>query len=126
MKVTNIPKNINKKKQIPKFSKEAEEREFWQKSDSTEYIDWKKAKSVTFENLRPSTKVISLRLPENLLNDLKKIAHKMDVPYQSLIKVFLSEKMEERYKYSYTPKKGKKRPAKHRSRKQKDEHLKTA
>jgi predicted DNA binding CopG/RHH family protein len=81
-------------KKIPKFNTEDEERDFWSRSDSTEYIDWKKSKSQTFSKLKPSTRTISLRLPESLLNELKLLANKRDVPYQSLIKIFLKERID--------------------------------
>ncbi len=83
------------KKQIPRFKNEDEEREFWATHDSTEYLDWAKAKRAVFPNLKPSTKSISLRLPESILVGLKMLANKRDVPYQSLLKVFLAEKVEE-------------------------------
>ena len=83
-----------KKKRIPKFKSEKEEREFWAKEDSTEYIDWPKAKRVVLPNLKPSLKTISLRLPEHMLAELKLLANKRDIPYQSLLKVFLSERIE--------------------------------
>jgi predicted DNA binding CopG/RHH family protein len=81
-------------KPIPEFASEAEERAFWESpdNDSTEYIDWSKAKVVSFPNLRPSTKTISLRLPEDLLDTIRSRAHKLDVPYQSLMKLWLAEK----------------------------------
>ncbi len=81
-------------KKIPKFNTEDEERDFWSRSDSIEYIDWKKSKSQIFSKLKPSTKTISLRLPESLLNELKLLANKRDVPYQSLIKIFLKERID--------------------------------
>ena len=84
-------------KKIPEFKNEDEEREFWSTHDSTDYIDWSKAKRVTFPNLKPSTKTISIRLPETLLSDIKFLANKKDVPYQSLIKMFLYEKIEEEF-----------------------------
>ena len=83
------------KKKVPKFANEDAEREFWAEHDSSEYIDWSKAKRVIFPNLKPSTKTISLRLPESLLDQLKLLAHKRDVPYQSLLKVFLAERVEQ-------------------------------
>ena len=86
---------MKKLKEIPKFKNEAEEREFWANHDSTEYIDWDQAEQVTFPKLRPSTKTISLRLPEFMLNELRAIAHKRDVPYQSLIKIFLKERIDQ-------------------------------
>ena len=81
-------------KRIPKFKNEDEEREFWVSHDSTEYINWKQAKRVTLPNLKPSVKKISLRLPESMIEELKLIANKKDVPYQSLMKIFLSERIE--------------------------------
>ena len=81
-------------KRIPKFKNEDEEREFWASHDSAEYIDWGKANRVTFSNLKPSTKKISLRLPESMLEELKLLANKRDVPYQSLLKIFLAERIE--------------------------------
>jgi predicted DNA binding CopG/RHH family protein len=82
------------KKQIPTFKNEDAEREFWATHDSTDYIDWSKAKPAVFPKLKPSTKTISLRLPESIIAALKVLAHKRDVPYQSLLKVFLAEKVE--------------------------------
>ncbi len=80
-------------KKIPKFKSEKEERDFWQTHDSTEYVDWKKAQRLTLANLKPSVKTISLRLPESMLEELKLLANKRDVPYQSLVKVFLSDRI---------------------------------
>jgi predicted DNA binding CopG/RHH family protein len=85
---------MKKLKNIPNFKTEEEEVEFWSKQDSTEYISWEKSKLASFPNLKPSTKTISLRLPEFLLNDLKIIANKRDVPYQSLIKIILKERID--------------------------------
>ncbi len=82
-------------KKIPRFKNEDEEREFWAAHDSTDYIDWNKAKKAVFPNLKPSTKTISLRLSESLLDELKFLANKKDVPYQSLMKIFLTEKVQE-------------------------------
>ena len=81
-------------KNMPKFKTEEEERKFWKKHDSTEYVDWSKAKRAVFPNLKPSTKTISLRLPQTMLEEIKLLANKRDVPYQSLLKVFLSERIE--------------------------------
>jgi predicted DNA binding CopG/RHH family protein len=81
---------------IPKFSNEAAERAFWEKNDSTGYLDWSKARSAVFPNLKPSTKTISLRLPEHLLDAIKVAANARDIPYQSLIKVWLQEKVHSR------------------------------
>ena len=83
------------KKRIPKFKSEDKEREYWAKQDSTEVLDWKKAKKIVLPNLKPSIKTISLRLPESMLEELKLLANKRDVPYQSLLKIFLSERIEE-------------------------------
>jgi len=85
-------------KKIPKFSSDAEERNFWAEADSTEYVDWSKAKSVLFSNLKPSLKTISLRLPELMIEELKLLANKRDVPYQSLIKMFLADRLEKELK----------------------------
>jgi predicted DNA binding CopG/RHH family protein len=86
-------------KTIPKFHSEAEERAFWEspESDSTEYVDWSKAHKSTFPNLKPTTQAISLRLPTSLLESIKIEANKRDVPYQSLIKVWLDEKLKEEW-----------------------------
>jgi predicted DNA binding CopG/RHH family protein len=81
-------------KQLPVFKNEDEEREFWATHDSTEYINWNRAEKVTFSNLKPSVKKISLRLPESMLEELKLLANKRDVPYQSLLKIFLAERIE--------------------------------
>ena len=86
------------KKKIPKFKSEAEERRFWQKHDSSEYIDWKDAKEVVLPNLKPSTRKISIRLPESMIEELKVLANKHDVPYQSFIKIMLKEKIDEELK----------------------------
>ena len=80
-------------KAIPEFASEQEERRFWEKHDSSDYVDWKKAELVVLPNLKPSTKTISLRLPQHLLDSIKSAAHSRDVPYQSLIKVWLQEKL---------------------------------
>jgi len=85
-------------KKIPKFSSDAEERNFWAEADSTEYVDWSKAKRVLFSNLKPSLKTISLRLPKLMIEELKLLANKRDVPYQSLIKMFLAERLEKELK----------------------------
>jgi predicted DNA binding CopG/RHH family protein len=81
-------------KTVPKFSSEAAERTFWEKNDSTEYLDWKKAQVAVLPNLKPSTQTISLRLPQHLLDSIKAAANARDVPYQSLIKVWLQEKLQ--------------------------------
>jgi len=85
---------MKNKKEIPIFNNEDEERNFWAKANSTEYIDWLKAEKITFSNLKPSTKTISLRLPEFILDEIKLLAHKRDVPCQSLIKIFLKDRID--------------------------------
>ena len=90
----------SKKMKIPDFKNEDEERAFWAENESTDYIDWSSAKKATFPNLKPSTKTISLRLPEFMLDELKSLAHKQDVPYQSLIKIFLKERIEKELGYN--------------------------
>jgi len=82
------------KKRIPKFKTEEQERRFWQTHDSTEYVDWSEAETLVMPKLRPSTKTISLRLPESMVEELKVLAHKRDVPYQSLLKGFLSKRID--------------------------------
>jgi predicted DNA binding CopG/RHH family protein len=82
-----------KPKLVPKFRTEAEERRFWQTHDSTEYVDWSRAERVRLPNLKPSTTSISLRLPVTLLERIKVVANKQDVPYQSLIKTWLADKV---------------------------------
>jgi predicted DNA binding CopG/RHH family protein len=84
-----------KKQQVPTFESEDAERDFWATHDSAEFVDWAKAKRAIFPNLKPSTKTISLRLPESMIASLKLLANKRDVPYQSLLKVFLAEKVED-------------------------------
>ena len=76
-------------KKLPKFKSEAKEREFWSSNDSTQFLNWDKAKKVTLPNLKPSVKTISLRIPESMFEELKLLANKRDVPYQSLLKIFL-------------------------------------
>ena len=80
-------------KAIPKFASEADERAFWESHDSSELLDWSKAQKITLPKLKPTTKTISLRLPQHLLDSLKVAANARDVPYQSLIKVWLQEKL---------------------------------
>ena len=82
-------------KTIPKFRNEDEEREFWASHDSTDYINWSEAKEIIMPNLKPSLKTISIRLPEIMIEELKLIANKRDVPYQSLMKIFLAERVEQ-------------------------------
>ena len=91
-------------KSIPKFKNEEEERNFWSEQDSSEYLNWKSAERVLFPNLKPSTKSISLRLPESLLNALRQMANERDVPYQSLIKMILQERIERDLRSRHLPK----------------------
>jgi predicted DNA binding CopG/RHH family protein len=86
------------KKKISKFKSEEKEQEFWSTADSTEFIDWKKAKRLVPQNLKPSLKTISLRLPEHMLAELKLMAHKRDVPYPSLLKIFLAKRIDQELK----------------------------
>ena len=81
------------KKKIPKFKSEEEERDFWSTADSTEYVDWDKGNRLVLQRLKPSLKTISLRLPEPMLAELKLLANKRDVPYQSLLKIFLAQRL---------------------------------
>lgn len=90
-------------KQIPEFKNEDEEREFWTEHDSTDYLDWDQAERVAFPKLKPSTKTISLRMPESMLNEIRVLANKRDVPYQSLIKVFLQERIDNEFHRQSTP-----------------------
>jgi predicted DNA binding CopG/RHH family protein len=86
---------MNKRlKSIPKFVSEAAERMFWEKHNSADYMDWSKAQPGVFPNLKPSTQTISLRLPQHLLDSIKTAANARDVPYQSLIKIWLQEKLQ--------------------------------
>ncbi len=83
------------KKAIPRHKSEDKEREFWSAADSTDHIDWSKGQRLLLPNLKPSLKTISLRLPEHMLAELKLLANKKDVPYQSLLKMYLAERLEE-------------------------------
>jgi predicted DNA binding CopG/RHH family protein len=84
-------------KPIPKFANEEAERAFWESpgNDTTEYVDWSKAKLAAFPKLKPSTETISLRMPEDVLNNIRNHARRLDVPYQSLIKFWVAEKAAE-------------------------------
>ncbi len=82
-------------KKVPKFNTEDDERDFWATRDATDYLDFSQAEAVVFPNLKPSTRAISLRLPVSLIDRLKMLANKQDVPYQSLLKVLLAEKVDE-------------------------------
>jgi predicted DNA binding CopG/RHH family protein len=89
-----VPEMPTMKKHILTFKSETEERHFWQTHDSSDYVDWSTATEVIMPKLRPSTRSISIRLPEAMVDELKVLANKRDVPYQSLLKVFLSERIE--------------------------------
>lgn len=82
-------------KKIPTFKDEEAERKFWSKADSTEYIDWSKAQKLVLPKFRPTLRTISLRLPESMIAELKLLANQRDVPYQSLLKVFLAERIKQ-------------------------------
>jgi predicted DNA binding CopG/RHH family protein len=92
-----MPKKL---KEIPTFRNEDEEREFWAKEDSTDFIGWEQAEVSVLPNLKPTTRTISLRIPESMLNQLRLIANQRDVPYQSLIKIFLKDRIKEELKNS--------------------------
>ena len=81
-------------KRIPNFESEDEERAFWAVHDSTDYVDWKRAHRARLSNLKPTTRTISLRLPETMLENLRFLANKRDVPYQSLLKIYLAERID--------------------------------
>ncbi len=87
-----------KNPEIPHHVSEDQEREYWSQNDSTDTIDWNDARPLVLPNLKPSLKTISLRLPEHMLADLKLLANKRDVPYQSLLKMFLAERLENEMK----------------------------
>jgi predicted DNA binding CopG/RHH family protein len=86
------------KKRLPKFDSEAAEHEFWATHDSTDYLDWNKAKRTILPNLKPSSQTISLRLPKPMLERLKMLANQRDIPYQSLLKMFVAERLKEELK----------------------------
>lgn len=90
-----MPKKL---KNIPIFKNEDEEREFWAKENSTDFIDWEKAEVSVLPNLKPTTRTISLRISESMLNQIRLIANQRDVPYQSLIKMFLKDRIKEELK----------------------------
>ncbi|MGH7599390.1 MAG: BrnA antitoxin family protein [bacterium] len=94
---------MRKLKEIPKFKTEAGEREFWSNHDSAEFIDWDKAEFVSFPNLKPTMKTISLRLPEFVVNELRNMAQKRDVSYQSLIKMFIKDRIDQERKQRAMP-----------------------
>ena len=86
--------SARKRKSLPTFTSEEQERSFWAGHDSTEYVQWSKGQRRSFPSLRPTLRTISLRLPESMLGQLKVLANKRDVPYQSLLKQFLAERLQ--------------------------------
>ena len=92
---------MKKLKKIPVFKNEDEERTFWSNNDASDYMDWSTSEKVRFSNLKPTTKTISLRLPEYILEELKLLAHKQDVPYQSLIKIFLKDRINQELRQAF-------------------------
>lgn len=88
------------RKPVPRFESEAEEQAFWAEHDSADYVDWQGAERVVLPELRPSTRTISLRLPEHMLEELKLLANRNDVPYQSLLKMYLAERIEQELRRS--------------------------
>ena len=90
-----MPKPKKPMRQIPKFESEAQEREFWAKHDSTAYVDWRRAKRVRLPELRPTTRTVSIRLPVTMIESLKILANERDVPYQSLLKMFVADRIKE-------------------------------
>ena len=86
------------RKRLPRLASEDQERDYWAKQDSTVYLDWTNAKRVALPNLKPSLKTISIRLPAAMIEDLKVLANQRDVPYQSLLKVFLAERIDRELK----------------------------
>lgn len=86
---------MKKPRKMPKHKSEAEAQEFWSRADSTEYLDWSKAQITFFPNLKPSSRTISIRLPESLIESIKVLANRQDVPYQSMLKVLLADKVRE-------------------------------
>ena len=89
---------MRKLRKLPKFKNEKEEFKFWSTHDSIDYVDYSKAKRVLFPNLKPSTRSISIRLPESLITHIKVLANKRDIPYQSLLNIYLIEKVEEEFR----------------------------
>jgi predicted DNA binding CopG/RHH family protein len=87
--------SVRRKKVIPAFENEEQEREFWAAHDSADYIDWRRAKDMRLPDLRPTTRTISIRLPQPMIERLKVLANKRDVPYQSLLKMYVAEKIQE-------------------------------
>jgi len=86
------------KKAVPKFRSVGAERKFWASHDSTDYVDWREARRATLPNLKPSSQTISIRLPKPMLDRLKLLANKRDVPYQSLLKMFVADRLKAEFK----------------------------
>jgi predicted DNA binding CopG/RHH family protein len=89
-------------KAIPRFETEDEEREFWSEHDSADYVDWKRAQRAKLPDLKPTTRTVSIRLPETMLEDLRMLANKRDVPYQSLLKIYVAERIEKELRSNKT------------------------
>lgn len=89
-----MSKRKEKKAKIPNFENEEQEQAFWATHDSADYIDWQQAERVRLSNLQPTTRTISIRLPETMIERLKMLANKRDIPYQSLLKIFVAERLE--------------------------------
>ena len=90
-----MPKVKPRVRKVPRFRNEDEERDFWASHDSTEFVNWRQAERVKLPNLHPTTRTISIRLPESMIDRLKVLANKRDIPYQSLLKMFVADKIEE-------------------------------
>ena len=90
-----MPKVKQRMRKVPKFENENQERDFWASHNSTEFVDWRRAERVKLPNLRPTTRTISIRLPESMIERLKILANKRDIPYQSLLKMFVADRIEE-------------------------------
>ena len=91
---------MKKPGKLPHFKTVAEERAFWSQNDSVNHVDWNKAESVTFPNLKPTVKSVSIRLPQSMIDELKLLANKTDVPYQSLMKIYLNERIKKELQHS--------------------------
>jgi predicted DNA binding CopG/RHH family protein len=95
--------SARKHRTMPAFSSEEQERLFWAKRDSSDYVDWTAAQRRSFPNLRPTLRTISLRLPESMIGQLKVLANKRDIPYQSLLKQFLAERLQRELSKGLSP-----------------------
>lgn len=90
-----MPRVKQRMRKVPRFESEDQERGFWTSHDSTDFVDWRRAERVKLPNLRPTTRTISIRLPESMIERLKVLANKRDIPYQSLLKMFVADRIEE-------------------------------